>query len=72
MVKSYEGNVSDLAKPEQFIKEITSIPEYSNRIKAMLFSRIKEEIYLEIQKKIEDLTKAFDSLKSNTKLHNVL
>ena len=72
MVKSFDGDVADLGKPERFIREISSVPEYAHRIKALLFTNIKDEMYFELQQKIEQLTTAFDSLKANYRLHHVL
>jgi hypothetical protein len=33
---------------------------------------MREELYFDLQKKIEDLTTAFDSLRANYRLHHVL
>ena len=52
MVKTYEGNVEDLGKPEKFLKEMMEIPEYNSRIKSMIFSTIKDEFYYELSTKI--------------------
>lgn len=38
----------------------------------MMFANIKDEMFFEIQKKIEDLTCAFESLQVNYRLHYIL
>ena len=48
------------------------MPEYASRVKALIFANIKEEIYFDIQTKIDSLTTAFESLKDNYRLHHVL
>lgn len=67
----YEGE-GQLGRPEKFIQELISIPQYQSRIQALIFSNIKEEIFYDIQTKAEQLTTAFKSLKDNYRLHHVL
>jgi hypothetical protein len=40
-IAAYDGDLDDLGKPERFIKELISIPEYANRIKAILFNGLR-------------------------------
>jgi hypothetical protein len=71
-ISAYDGDIDDLGRPERFLKELISVPEYSNRIKSLHFNAIREELYFDLQKSIEDLTIAFESLKSNYRLHHIL
>lgn len=72
MVSNYDGDVEDLGKPEKFLKELISIPEYANRVKSILFSGMREELFFELQQNIEHLTTAFQALKNDNHLHYVL
>lgn len=72
LIAGYDGEVEDLGKPERFLKELIAIPEYASRVKAILFNGLREELYFDIQKKTEDLTTAFESLRGDYRLHYVL
>ena len=71
MISMYEGE-GTLARPEQFLQELVAIPQYQSRIESLIFANIKEEIFYDIQTKIEQLTTAFQSFKDNYRLHHVL
>ena len=67
----YEGD-GELGRPEKFLQEMIAVPEYSSRIKALIFSNIKEETYYDIQDKVEKLTESFNTLKEDFRLHHIL
>lgn len=41
----YSGDPNDLGKPEQFYRELIKVPDYGNRIRAIIFASHKDETY---------------------------
>lgn len=72
LIKMYSGDVNELGRPQQFYRELISVPEYANRIKAMIFASHKDDTYAETQLKIQQLTDGFTSLQSNYRFHHIL
>lgn len=45
MIKMYGGDPNDLGRPETFYRELITVPEYSHRIKSIIFASVKDDIY---------------------------
>lgn len=63
MIEMYSGDEEELGKPEIFFKELMQVPEYSHRIKAIIFSSHKEEAFFELESKLDELTQTFNELR---------
>jgi hypothetical protein len=61
-----------LATPEKFFLEISQIPDFKDRVNALIFKENYEDLIHELGYKIESLTAAFNKVLGNSRLHTVL
>lgn len=68
----YAGDPNDLGRPETFYRELITVPEYSHRIKSIIFASVKDDIYFQTSQKMQQLLDGFNSLQNNYRFHHIL
>ena len=71
-LKAFDGNVEKLAKPDQYFREISTIPRLQGRFEAMVFRRRYVMILAEIMPDLGVLRSATLELRGSERLRAVL
>lgn len=71
VIREYEGERETLANPEKFLSTLITIPGYFDRLNAIKFSRIYEEIIEDLETKLETLNRVWGGMKENEVLKSL-
>ncbi|KAL3875511.1 hypothetical protein ACJMK2_033457, partial [Sinanodonta woodiana] len=69
---SYNGNIDDLSKPDRFTYQMTRVPGYEQRLKALVFKANFHEKIGEMRQNLLNIKKASLELRQSKKLAKIL
>ncbi|KAK3090633.1 hypothetical protein FSP39_013290 [Pinctada imbricata] len=70
--ESFNGDAEDFSKPDKFVFEMSRIPGYEQRLKAMLFKENFNEKVNEMKENLQNIRKASKELRNSKKLAKLL
>lgn len=68
LLKGYDGDKNLLGTPEKFVDELKNVKGFLNRIKGLKFSKIYEDMFTDLEPKIDLMERMFKALPSNKKI----
>lgn len=71
-LKAFEGDIEKLAKPDQYFREISSIPDLKNRFEAMVFRRRFDLLLGEVMPDLGIIRSAAIELRQSDRFKEVL
>lgn len=72
LLKSYDGDRNLLANPEKFVDEMKNVSGFIHRIKSLKFTKVYEELFSDLEPKVERLHKVVSDLPKNSNIQKIL
>ncbi|KAK2185328.1 hypothetical protein NP493_240g05013 [Ridgeia piscesae] len=69
---AFKGSLCELSKPDQFVYQMSRLPGYEQRLKAMLFKANFAEKVEEVKKNLKCIKRAAQELQQSSKLTRIL